>query len=339
MMFAGFAGVWTPAAMARELRQKPVSVTIAAERIVLFRGAQGQPAALIDRCPHRGVALSLGAVTPEGALACPFHGWEYGPDGLCSHIPLNDLPADKRRRAKAMALPVREVGGMIWVYTGTDVAAPPPLHVPGALTEPGWVLWHYAETWDCHWTRAMENMLDMPHVPYLHRRTIGRGMRRRITRDSRMTMHVEPTEYGMAIRNDLDGVRTSGFLEWHRPNGMALYILPPESKRGFRQHMWCVPVDEIHTRMMLVSARTFGGDNPISRLFDQFNRIILGEDRNVVQSTLPKVCPHPSEEMSVATDAPTLAFRRYYFNTLHESRWPLAEPPLGPPAEHRHGTP
>ncbi len=28
--------------------------------------------ALIDRCPHRGVALSRGRVTEKGTLECPF---------------------------------------------------------------------------------------------------------------------------------------------------------------------------------------------------------------------------------------------------------------------------
>jgi phenylpropionate dioxygenase-like ring-hydroxylating dioxygenase large terminal subunit len=35
--------------------------------------------ALLDRCPHRGVALSLGTIT-DGCLACPFHGWRFGAD-------------------------------------------------------------------------------------------------------------------------------------------------------------------------------------------------------------------------------------------------------------------
>jgi len=42
--------------------RKPLRVVIAGASIVLFRGASGEIGALLDRCPHRGVALSLGVV-------------------------------------------------------------------------------------------------------------------------------------------------------------------------------------------------------------------------------------------------------------------------------------
>jgi phenylpropionate dioxygenase-like ring-hydroxylating dioxygenase large terminal subunit len=311
-MFVGFAAVWSPVAIARSVGRKPHPVSLAGERIVLFRDRRGAIAALIDRCPHRGVALSLGTVTEDGTLACPFHGWEFAADGACTHIALNDLAPDRRQRARAVALPVREIGGLIWIYTDPDAVDPPEPVVPDALTDARWQLWHFGEVWQCHWTRAMENMLDMPHVPFLHRKTIGRGMTRRLKRDSRMTTHVEPTDFGMTLTSTLDGQGSAASLNWYRPNGMALHISPPTSRFGLRQHLWCVPVDETQTLMLLVSARTFGKGNPLMRLFDLSNKMILHEDRRVVESSQPAIVPPPSEEMSVATDAPTLAFRRWY---------------------------
>ena len=65
----------------RQLRNKPVPLQIAGEKIVLFRNRDGVAGALLDRCPHRGVALSLGARTEEGNLACAFHGWEFNEAG------------------------------------------------------------------------------------------------------------------------------------------------------------------------------------------------------------------------------------------------------------------
>jgi phenylpropionate dioxygenase-like ring-hydroxylating dioxygenase large terminal subunit len=85
--------------------------------------------------------------------------------------------------------------------------------------------------------------------------------------------------------------------------------------RKMRMHIWSVPINDRSTRLILVAARNFWR-NPIGKLFDQFNRLILLEDRSVVESSDPPEVPPPGEELSVATDAPTLAFRRYYYREL-----------------------
>ncbi|WP_245300183.1 Rieske 2Fe-2S domain-containing protein [Methylocystis bryophila] len=62
-VFDDFANVWTMVALGRDLLPgNPLGLVVAGERIVLFRNAAGAPAALIDSCPHRGAALSLGRV-------------------------------------------------------------------------------------------------------------------------------------------------------------------------------------------------------------------------------------------------------------------------------------
>jgi phenylpropionate dioxygenase-like ring-hydroxylating dioxygenase large terminal subunit len=229
------------------------------------------------------------------------------------------VPAQKRARYAATALPVREAGGLLWVFTGLDAGGTEP-DVPEALTQEGWSRWIHHEDWRGHWTRAMENMLDMPHVPFVHRRTIGRGLRAQLKRDSVMHIDLEETSFGFRIRSALDGAATQGWLEWHRPNAMALYILPgAPPDRGFRQHVFCVPIDQERTRMIVVSTRTFLRHNPLGWVADQLNRRILLEDRDIVGSSQPPEVPPPGEELSVATDAPTLYFRRYYYRELRRS--------------------
>jgi phenylpropionate dioxygenase-like ring-hydroxylating dioxygenase large terminal subunit len=85
-------------------------------------------------------------------------------------------------------------------------------------------------------------------------------------------------------------------------------------------YMWCVPVDEHHTRMMLASARDFVRMQPLAALVDRYNTRILREDQAIVESSHPAEAPPASEERSVATDRATLAFRRWY----HERKKPLA---------------
>ncbi|PNB48914.1 2Fe-2S ferredoxin, partial [Pseudomonas sp. FW305-130] len=51
---------WYVGVASTQLRDAPVAITLQGAPIVLFRDADGQAQALHDRCPHRGVALSLG---------------------------------------------------------------------------------------------------------------------------------------------------------------------------------------------------------------------------------------------------------------------------------------
>jgi phenylpropionate dioxygenase-like ring-hydroxylating dioxygenase large terminal subunit len=307
----GFSDVWTPVALSREVGKAPYALTLASERLVLFRDKEGRVAALHDQCPHRGVKLSLGKVGKDGCLECPFHGWRFASSGACKDIPLNPMPEEKRQRYAATAFPVRERGGLIWVYTRPGAEAPDEPQVPADLEDARFSTFFHAETWRAHWTRAMENMLDMPHLPFVHRRTIGGGLRRQLRPDSSMEVQVQPTPTGFRLTSTLDGVPNSGFLDWNRPNNMTLTILDTP-RRTLRMRIWCVPVDANHTRMMMTSSRNFMRYNPLALLFNHFNRVIMKEDRPVVESSHPVEVPAAAEERSVATDRATLAFRRWY---------------------------
>jgi phenylpropionate dioxygenase-like ring-hydroxylating dioxygenase large terminal subunit len=321
----GFADVWTPVAMSREVGKAPHALTLAGERLVLFRDARGQVAALHDQCPHRGVKLSLGKVGKDGCLECPFHGWRFASSGACTQIPLSPMPEEKRQRYAATAFPVRERGGLIWVYTRPGAEAPEEPPAPAEQEDASFRTWMYAETWKAHWTRAMENMLDMPHLPFVHRRTIGGGLRRKMRPDSEMEVQVHPTPTGFRTTSTMNGEPNEGYLEWTRPNNMTLTILDTP-KRTMRMRIWCVPVDAHHTRMMVSGSRNFMRHNPLNPLIDQFNRIIIAEDRPVVESSYPVEVPVVSEERSVATDRATLAFRRWYLE--RKKRGPRATAPL-----------
>lgn len=318
-LFPGFANVWSPVELATRLRKKPVPVRLAGERLVLFRDESGRARALIDRCPHRGVALSLGRIVREpggkACLECPFHGWQFAGNGACEHVPLN--PDAKRDLLAATPLPTREVGGYIWVYTAPGNEAPVEPNLSEIATDPAFMRSHLVTEWRCHWTRAMENMLDTPHLPYVHRRTIGAGLRRAMRRDSRMEMTFTPSPSGGTIRSSLDGGLDQGRLEFLKPNSMVLHIPIPGRRLQLQVH--CVPLSQNETRMMVVTGRDFGRYNPLLRLFDQTNRIIVAEDRAVVESSDPAEVPPPAQERSVASDRPTLAFRRYYFDELRPS--------------------
>src|SRR5829696_8883155 len=72
----GFRNYWYPVMLGRDLRRRPRAVTLCGEKIVLVRD-QGRVYALHDRCPHRGVPLSIGRCAFPGMLTCAYHGWTY----------------------------------------------------------------------------------------------------------------------------------------------------------------------------------------------------------------------------------------------------------------------
>lgn len=313
----GFARVWTAATLARRLRAgRPLSVEVGGERLVFFRDAGGVAGALIDRCPHRGVRLSLGKVS-GGCLECPFHAWRFATDGTNVEVPLN--PDARRDRLGATALPVRELGGLLWVYTAPlrELTAPPPEPtLPDALTAPGLARTYLEVTWRAHWTRAMENMLDSPHVPYVHARTIGRFVRPLLKPGSRMDITWEPTAHGGLTTSTIDGggKEDAGQLQFYKPNMMVLII--PIPRQTFRMHALCVPAGRDTVRMIVVGARSFARLPLLNPFFNYANLRIVREDQAVVESSEPAIVPPPSQELSVRTDRATLAFRKYYLDEL-----------------------
>src|SRR5690606_21339432 len=83
------AAAWQPLSLSSRLdATAPRGRMVAGRRYALFRDRTGAPRVLEDRCAHRKAPLSLGRITPEGWLECPYHGWSFnGENGDCLRIP------------------------------------------------------------------------------------------------------------------------------------------------------------------------------------------------------------------------------------------------------------
>jgi phenylpropionate dioxygenase-like ring-hydroxylating dioxygenase large terminal subunit len=307
-MFEGFKRVWTAVAPARSLKKAPLGVTVAGTPVALFRDADGRARGLVDRCPHRGVKLSLGRVD-NGCLTCPFHGWQFDGDGRCVSVPWN--PDAKRETLGGMPVPVQERGGLLWIFTepGRSVVDDV-LHVPPVLERRDVTVSTEMIRWNTHWSRAMENMLDWPHLPFVHSGTIGRGMA-----GQRMDISWEDTASGGTTRIRIDGVDQPGQLDYLHPNAMVLAVMN-EPKRTMHMFVSVIPVDDTTTDMLLCTARSFLRPRLFDPLFRMANRRIAGEDRAVVESSFPIAVPPAADERSVRTDQPTLFFRKRYMELI-----------------------
>ncbi len=79
---------WYVVLESNEVREKPIGVTRLGEKMVFWRDRNQVIHAAVDRCPHRGAALSIGKIQADH-LQCPFHGFEFDSSGKCTLVPAN----------------------------------------------------------------------------------------------------------------------------------------------------------------------------------------------------------------------------------------------------------
>ncbi|MDE0056678.1 MAG: Rieske 2Fe-2S domain-containing protein, partial [Defluviicoccus sp.] len=114
---------WYVAAWDHELDGGFLARTILDRPVVLFRGPDGAPHALEDRCCHRSMPLSEGRLLEE-TVQCGYHGLEFAFDGRCVRVPgQSTIPPGARVRA----WPVVERWRWVWIWMGDPDAADPDL--------------------------------------------------------------------------------------------------------------------------------------------------------------------------------------------------------------------
>jgi phenylpropionate dioxygenase-like ring-hydroxylating dioxygenase large terminal subunit len=214
---------WFIACRSRDLRDRPLGVVVQGLPLVLFRGADGRPAALEDRCPHRNAPLSAGRMR-AGELECGYHGWRFEPGGACAAVPgLAHRPA---RAPRVPAFACREQDGYVWTYS-TPEAEPrgPPFRFPH-LGEPGYTAVRRELGVRSSLRAALENVLDLPHTAFLHG-----GLFRTRSRQA----DVEVVVRRLADRCEAE------FLGEPRPEGLAARLLAPRGGVVFHVDRFLLP--------------------------------------------------------------------------------------------------
>src|SRR5947208_2361092 len=84
--YAAYPASWYRFGSSSELRDRPLSKPMLGRQLAAFRTGSGRAVVMDGRCAHLGADLGGGRVVGD-AIQCPFHHWEYGPDGHCIRIP------------------------------------------------------------------------------------------------------------------------------------------------------------------------------------------------------------------------------------------------------------
>ena len=152
---------------------KPIGVTRMGEKLVAWRDTRGAVTLMSDKCPHRGVQLSVGVLKGD-CIQCPFHGFEFDTSGACTLVPANGRTAEPPKAIKAHTYPTREAHGFIYLWWGEPRESYPELPFFESIGE-DMVYGSLRDHWATHYSRAIENQLDVVHLPFVHYNSIGRG--------------------------------------------------------------------------------------------------------------------------------------------------------------------
>ncbi|MCH3943329.1 MAG: aromatic ring-hydroxylating dioxygenase subunit alpha [Atopobiaceae bacterium] len=308
---------WYAILSSREVpRGRPVGVTRLSRRLALWRDATGAPHCIADVCCHRGASLALGRVEGDH-LACPFHGFAYDASGRVVSIPANGAHAPVPPNFRVASYPCRDEHGLIWVWNGEQGEGLPDIPFFDEL-DSGFSYGELSEVWDVHYTRAIENQLDVVHVPFVHATTIGRGGKSLVNgpvvrwEGTRMTYYVDNVaDEGQApLRPDeVENPERLFSLQLQMPN-----IWQNRISEKLRVMAAFAPIDDEHTMIYLRFYQKFMGipvmRQAVNGLGNVANRTILHQDRRVVLTQLPKRTELRMGENLVQGDLPIIEFRR-----------------------------
>lgn len=323
-------GLWYYALPAKALKPATlVPLTLMGEDLVFGRDPAGNPFALADCCPHRGIPLRFGTFDGNEVQCC-YHGWRFAPDGRLTKIPsLVEGQDFDYGRVRVGGYPCREADGNIWIYIGDGRGSQEPDRDVPRIPEIGANFHRIFETqvFPCPLDHAVMGLMDPAHGPFVHASWWWRPG----TSAHEKAKHFAPSELGFTMTR-------------HRPSSNSrLYKLlggTPETEISFR--LPGVRIEHVRAgRHHLVSLTGVSPIGPKETLVNQaiywtipwlapFRPVLarvmsafLGQDRDVVaKQQIGLVCNPPLRLIDDA-DTPAkwyLRLKREFARSRAESR-------------------
>jgi nitrite reductase/ring-hydroxylating ferredoxin subunit len=168
----GFRNYWYPILLSSELGRKPRPVRIMGEDLAMYRDS-GKIYAVEDRCPHRGVKLSVGSCLypGTGTITCPYHGWTFsGEDGQLKAKLMDGPDAKLVNRTRIKSYPAREHAGLIFIFMGDMEAVPLEDDLPFYIADQTsfFTISRHVD-YKANWRLLVDNWPNDHHAPFAHR--------------------------------------------------------------------------------------------------------------------------------------------------------------------------
>lgn len=295
---------------------KVIGVTRLGEKLALWRNEDDTISCIFDVCTHRGASLSGGKIIHD-KLQCPFHGFEYNSDGKVEVIPANGRATPVPNRYKVNSYIVKEKHGFIWLWYGDKEKDLPEIEFFSDLDD-GFSYGSFKEKWNVHYTRAIENQLDVVHLPFVHDTTIGKGDKEVVNgpvvtwKDDFMKYYVNnEKDIGHKPKkpSEIENYEQFYSLEMIMPNIWQNIIA-----EDIRVMAAFAPIDEENTMIYLRFYQRFVKvplvKDLVNFLASQYNKIVLHQDRKVVLTQKPKKSELRMNENLVQGDLPIIEFRK-----------------------------
>jgi len=318
-----YINFWYPIARAEEIpADKPIRVELLGMPLVAFRDVGGEAHVLADTCVHRGGSLSAGT-TKEGRVVCPYHGWEYGGDGKCRHVP--SLGEQKPpARAKVDSYPVQERYGIVFAFLG-DLPEDqrPPLYDIEEYGSAGWKTQLYVFEIACNYERSMENGLDPIHNEFVHPM---QGAPMLSPEQQSTPVKIDEIPWGSKFympfpakkdaNTELSAVKTGERVgaagSWHQgPNQLVTWI-DISAENAFHQYIFEAPVDDSHTRIFFVNMRSWLLEDKHDETIEKPTLQIVNEDVGILEKLRPIRTPTTNtKEILVPGDTVVVRYREW----------------------------
>ncbi|MDO8383595.1 MAG: aromatic ring-hydroxylating dioxygenase subunit alpha [Microbacterium sp.] len=317
---------WYVVAYSSQVTNKPTRVRLLGDDYVIWRGRKGIVGAALDECPHRGSRLSQGWVE-NGDIVCPYHGWSFDPTGACTRIPQNDDDKPIPPRARALSVLVEEKYGLVWVCPGMPRANIPVL--PEAEDPAFTVIHEILEVWNASAPRIIDNALDVSHVAWTHKNSIGDSSAPKmhnmtVERDghhlkSRVSYRSKVTE---ALRRNT-GIQSEYTIRVTNSELVQPFVFRDlmEYETGMKHVLMKVatPIDDTHTLFCQFIARNDDPDEEKRASIAALDRVIQDEDRALLEHIRPEFPLEIQTEMHTRTDRMTVEYRKILAELASES--------------------
>ncbi len=308
---------WYAVLDAKEVKKgKLTGVTRFSKKLVLWRDKSNKIGCIYDQCCHRGASISGGMLRGDHP-ECPFHGFTYDTSGNVTCIPANGSNRPVAANFKVHSYPAKEAYGLIWIWYGENREELPKIPFFNELCE-GYSYSTFSETWKVHYTRAIENQLDVVHLPFVHASTIGKGNKTLVNgpvvtwNDDCMTFYVKnDTDRGQIPEKpgEISDYETLFSLQLQMPN-----LWQNRISDSIRIVAVFAPIDEENTKIYLRFYQGFMRVPILKQIVTlmsiPMNKIILHQDRRVVLTQLPRKSELIMGENLIQGDLPIVEFRK-----------------------------